>query len=65
LRYAVTLRGPRGASEVVHVEADSGDDAAEKAFKPHHIINEVTPVQDYVPPPEGPVIERRKKAKAN
>jgi hypothetical protein len=39
----VTLRGPRGASEIVHVEAESGDDAAAKAFKPYHITLGVHP----------------------
>lgn len=43
MRYAVTLRGPRGAQEIVHVEAESGDTAAEKAFKPHHVILSVQP----------------------
>lgn len=43
MRYEVTLRGPRGVSEVVTVEADGGDEAAAKAFKPYHIINQVRP----------------------
>jgi hypothetical protein len=43
MRYEVTLRGQRGAIEVVHVEADSGDEAVAKAFKPFHIINSVQP----------------------
>jgi hypothetical protein len=44
LRYEVTLRG-RSGSEIVSVEADSGDDAAAKAFKPYHVILSVQPVQ--------------------
>jgi len=43
MRYEVTLRGPRGVSEVVHVEAEGGDDAAAKAFKPHMIVTSVQP----------------------
>lgn len=49
MRYAVTLRGPRstehphGSSETVIVEAESGDEATDKAFKPHHIISGVEP----------------------
>jgi hypothetical protein len=43
LRYEVTLRGQRGASEVVTVEAESGDDAAAKAFKPYRIVVSVQP----------------------
>lgn len=43
MRYEVTLRGPRGAKELVTVEADSGDSAAEKAFRPYHIVVSVQP----------------------
>jgi len=43
MQYEVTLRGPRGATESVCVKADSGDDAAAKAFKPHHIVISVQP----------------------
>jgi hypothetical protein len=43
MRYEVTLRDPRGESEAVHVEAESGDDAAAKAFKPYHIVTSVQP----------------------
>jgi hypothetical protein len=43
LRYEVTLRGRRGEREIVTVEADGGDDAAAKAFKPHHIVTSVQP----------------------
>jgi hypothetical protein len=43
MRYEVTLRGPRGVLEVVFVEAESGDDAAAKAFRPHMIITSVQP----------------------
>ena len=43
MRYEVTLRNARGGSEVVSVEAESGDDAAAKSFKPHHIIVSVQP----------------------
>jgi len=44
MRYEVTLRGQRGESETVHVEAESGDDAAAKAFKPYCIVVSVQPV---------------------
>lgn len=43
MRYEVTLRGQRGEREVVSVEADSGDDAAAKAFKPYTIVTSVQP----------------------
>lgn len=43
MRYEVTLRGRRGESEVVTVEAESGDDAAAKAFKPYTIVVSVQP----------------------
>jgi hypothetical protein len=49
LRYEVTLRGPRSAAnplgtvETVIVEADGGDQAAEKAFRPHRIVSSVQP----------------------
>jgi hypothetical protein len=45
LRYEVTLRGQRGESEVVTVDADGGDDAAAKAFKPYHIVVSVQPAK--------------------
>jgi hypothetical protein len=45
LRYEVTLRGQRGDSEIMSVEAESGDDAAVKAFRPYHVIVSVQPVQ--------------------
>ena len=43
MRYEVTLRGPRGESEIVHLEAADGDEAAAKAFKAHRIILGVHP----------------------
>jgi hypothetical protein len=43
MRYEVTLRGPRGETETVCVEADGGDDAAAKAFKAYHIVTSVQP----------------------
>jgi hypothetical protein len=43
MRYEVTLRNARGATETVCVEAEGGDDAAAKAFKPHHIVTSVQP----------------------
>ena len=46
MRYEVTLRGPRGASETVTVEADSGDDAAAMAFKPYTIVSSVQPAAE-------------------
>ena len=45
MRYEVTLRGSRGEQEIVTVEADGGDDAAAKAFKPHRIVISVQPIQ--------------------
>ena len=50
MRYEVTLRGPRGARDVVHVDADGGDDAAAKAFRPHHIITSVQPCPEVADP---------------
>lgn len=52
MRYEVTLRGPRtatnrfGTVETVIVVAESGDEAAEKAFRPYRIISSVQPVND-------------------
>lgn len=43
MKFDVTLRGPRGESEVVTVEAEGGDDAVAKAFKPYMIITSVQP----------------------
>lgn len=43
MRYEVTLRGQRGESETVTVDAESGDDAAAKAFKPYTIVTSVQP----------------------
>ena len=43
MKYEVTLRGQRGECEVVTVEADGGDDAAAKAFKPYMIVTSVQP----------------------
>ena len=54
MRYEVTLRGPRGDKEAVIVEADTGDEAVEKAFQPYKIITSVQPVQ----------ADARKRAKA-
>lgn len=41
--YAVTCRNRRGAQTIVYVEADSGDDAAAKAFKPYIVIAGIAP----------------------
>jgi hypothetical protein len=52
MRYAVTLRGRatelhrHGTTEVVFVEAESGDEAADKAFKPYHIVSGVEPAPE-------------------
>jgi hypothetical protein len=43
MKYEVTLRSQRGESQVVTIEADSGDAAAEKAFKPYHVILSIQP----------------------
>lgn len=45
MKYDVTRYGP-GGFEVVTVEAESGDDAALKAFKPGTSIRGITPSED-------------------
>lgn len=42
MKYDVTRHGP-GGHEVLTVEADSGDEAAMKAFKPGTIIRGIVP----------------------
>ena len=49
MKYDVTRFGP-GGSEVITVEAESGDDAAMKAFKPGTIIRGILPSEDQSEP---------------
>lgn len=42
MRYDVTVCGP-GGNEIVTVEAESGDDAALKAYKPGTLIRGIVP----------------------
>jgi len=45
MKYDVTRFGP-GGIETITVEAESGDDAAVKAFKPGTIIRGIVPSDD-------------------
>lgn len=45
MKYDVTLYGPTGI-DVVTVEADSGDEAATRGWRPGCIVRGVTPSED-------------------
>jgi len=45
MKYDITLHGPTG-HETVTVEADSGDEAAMKGWRPGCIVRGVTPSED-------------------
>ena len=64
MRYEVTLRGQRGESETVHVEAESGDAAAAKAFKPYCIVVSVQPAADMPPASEPEAAARASKPRS-
>lgn len=51
MKYDVLRRGP-GGHEIVTVEAESGDEAAQRAWKPGTVIGGVTPSADQTEPPK-------------